>query len=178
MKRYITLFILLIISPAYGQTTKAPKPYFPASTLIDVDFDNAPLAEVVFTLSELSGAGFVWPSVDTTINWSQKGIAKLQLMQTFGDVLSTYGLTCSPMAFRHDFYAIQPASEIISGTDTKGLYFLENVTLESLEESIAKLYGSRLSYLYLPGNNSIFYTGAPKIVESFTKFIIALDQPA
>ena len=179
MIRNITLFLFLIIisCPAYGQPSKPPKQLL-TPTLIDVDFDNAALAEVVFTLSELSGAGFVWPSVDTTINWSQKGIHKLHLVKTFGDVLSTYGLTCTPMAFKHNFYAIQPASEIISGTDTKGIYFLENVTLESLEESISKLYGSRLSYLYLPGNNSIFYTGAPKIVESFSKFVAAVDHPA
>lgn len=167
---YSFIIILFFVSNSHG--TNNPN-------FVDIDFDNAPLQEVIFTISDYTGAGFVWSaSDDIKISWSEKNIYKLRLIQSFNDVLSSYGLTSYPLKFRKNFYSIQSTSQITSGSESQGVYFLKFIKAESLKDTLQNMYGNRLSYSIFEDNNSIFFTATPQILISFTEYLEKIDRPS
>jgi general secretion pathway protein D len=178
MARNIIYSLIIVF---YFVATGQGAPISKRPSTVDVDFDNAPLSEVVFTIAEITGAGYVWPSLpELTVNWSEKNIQRPHLMNSFNDVLSAYGLTCVPIERRRNFFVIQQISRRTSGAHdgSSGVYFLKHINADSFEESIAALYDSRLSYALMRDNNAVYFSGAPKIVRGFTAMLEQIDRPA
>jgi hypothetical protein len=64
---------------------------------ISVDFDNAPLSEVVLFVTNTTGKGFVLNGADQKpITWIEFSIPREKLLDSFANTLAAFGLTLKP----------------------------------------------------------------------------------
>ncbi|WP_319548101.1 secretin N-terminal domain-containing protein [Desulfogranum marinum] len=165
-------FLLYSCHPVHAQQT--------TSSGVSVDFENATLSEVIFLVSELTGAGFVYTDLETPkpVTWSQKNISRADLMSTFAKVVSTLGYSCQLIKGKTNFYTIKPDALVTDGSgDAIGVYHLKNVSAESITDSAAALYGTRLTISFQEENQALVFSGSPGLVEDFASLLERIDQP-
>lgn len=178
----ILIAALLILQPCFvcAFTYHAPDPKQNQDNYISVDFDNASLKEVVFTVSEFTKTAFVFADLaDTTITWAQPNIYKFDLVSTFTEVISALGLTCQLVKGSQPFYLIEQDSLITDqGIDTSvGVYHLKNIGAEAVKDSGEILYADKLSIAFNEDNRSIVYSGSTGLVRDFTSLLQRIDTP-
>jgi type II secretory pathway component GspD/PulD (secretin) len=164
------------------------KPATPAKTgpcadparCIAVDFDKAPLSEVVYLVSEMTGEGFVFDDSAKTpsVSWSQQDVVKTQLLPTFVKVLTSLGLTVHRIE-GSNFWAIRSEPALVSGAEefSSGVYHLKYLDAEAVQKSADALYGKRLAAFGAKGSKVIAFSGDPGLVSDFSRTLADIDQP-
>jgi type II secretory pathway component GspD/PulD (secretin) len=150
------------------------------SQCIAVDFDKAPLSEVVYLVSEITGDGFVFDDNAKTpsVSWSQQNVQKSQLLPTFIKVLTSLGLTVHRIE-DSNFFAIRPDPALVSGADqlSSGVYHLKYLDADAVQKSADTIYGKRLSSFGAKGSKVIAFSGDPGLVADFSRTLADIDQP-
>jgi general secretion pathway protein D len=176
----IILLILFVPCIAQGTIPQVTDPRAKTENYIDVNFDNAALKEIVFTVSEFTGTAFVFTdTVNTPISWTQSNIFKNDLVPTFIKVISSVGYNCQLVKGKNSFYTIKTDSQITDGTlnTSVGVYQLKNISPESVSDSVEVLYGTRLSIYQFPKNSTVVFSGSSVLVSEFISLLIRLDKP-
>jgi type II secretory pathway component GspD/PulD (secretin) len=147
---------------------------------IAVDFDKAPLSEVVYLVSEMTGEGFVFDDSAKTpsVSWSQQDVVKTQLLPTFVKVLTSLGLTVHRIE-GSNFWAIRSEPALVSGAEefSSGVYHLKYLDAEAVQKSADALYGKRLAAFGAKGSKVIAFSGDPGLVSDFSRTLADIDQP-
>ena len=157
-----------------------PDPRRNPDNYISVDFDRAPLAEVVFLISDYTGAGFVCGETDDTalLTWTQQKIYKDDLTAVFLRVLTSAGFTVHRVEASPPFWSVRSDSALIPDAPfSSGIYQLQHISSESLKDTAKNLYGGRLSLSFYKDNQTVVYSGTPSLVREFTKMLKNLDVP-
>ncbi len=147
---------------------------------ISVDFDNVPLREVIFLVSEYTGAGFVLDSEseeEQLLTWVQRGIAEENLVPVFTRVLASVGYTINILGGTDRIFVIRSESTAIADSDMSvGTYHLRYIPAESVTATAKDLYGDKLSVVGYD-NQSLIYSGSPMIVAKFSRLLSEVDIP-
>ncbi len=158
----------------------ASRPCANPSQCVAVDFDKAPLSEVVYLVSEITGEGFVFDdSTKTpTVSWSQRDVQKNELLPTFIKVLTSLGMTVHRIE-GSNFWAIRSEPALVSGAEkfSSGVYHLKYLDAEAVQKSADALYGKRLAAFGAKGSKVIAFSGDPDLVTGFTAMLADIDQP-
>lgn len=74
-----------------------------------VDFNQAPISDVVYYVMQQTGIGFVYRSTkeEVMINWSQFNMSKEELLRGFDLALSMVGLGCYPADEKKSVFVIK-----------------------------------------------------------------------
>ncbi|WP_420208016.1 hypothetical protein [Candidatus Electronema sp. JC] len=132
-----------LAAPPKAAVKPKPGPCANPSRCIAVDFDKAPLSEVVYLVSEMTGEGFVFDDGAKTpaVSWSQQNVPKSELLPTFIKVLTSLGLTVHRIE-GSNFWAIRSEPALISGADrfSSGVYHLRHLDAEAVQKSAEALY--------------------------------------
>ncbi|MGR0481832.1 MAG: hypothetical protein ACTFAL_10625 [Candidatus Electronema sp. V4] len=160
-----------------------PKPSGPCanpSQCIAVDFDKAPLSEVVYLVSEMTGEGFVFDEDAKTpaVSWSQQNVPKSQLLPTFVKVLTSLGMTVHRIE-GSNFWAVRADPALVSGAGklSSGVYHLKHLNAESVQKSAESLYGKRLTAFGAKDSKVVTFAGDPDLVQDFGEMLAKVDQP-
>lgn len=182
MKKLITSILVILLTSSIIQAAEPLKvdPRKQEKNYISVDFEDAQLQEIVFMISEYTGAAFVFTgTVNKPVSWTQKDIYKDDIVGTFQNVVSSLGYTCQLVKGSNNFYVIKGDSQITDSVEQNsiGVYHLKNLTAESLKDSAEILYGTKLSLSFHEDNHSVAYSGSSSIVQDFTKLLQRIDKP-
>lgn len=110
----------------------AAKPTGPVS----VDFDQAPLSEVVQFVTAQTGKGFILNGAgDKTVSWIEYNIAKDKLIDSFSRALTSADLLLKPTTEEKTVYTIERAEDskvpyrLNFATSSRGTFFLLGSTI-------------------------------------------------
>lgn len=147
---------------------------------IAVDFDKAPLSEVVYLVSEITGEGFVFDDNAKTpaVSWSQQNVQKSELLPTFVKVMTSLGMTVHRIE-GSNFWAVRADPALVSGADklSTGVYHLKYLNAESVQKSADSLYGKRLTAFGAKDSKVVTFAGDPDLVSDFSEMLAKVDQP-
>ena len=117
--------------PAIEQAKPETKP-----STVSVDFDHAPLSNVVLMVTENTGKGFVLNGTEqTAISWTEYNIPREKLFNAFVNVLSSYKLNLKATSDQNTTYTISPMEEekvpvqLQYATSRRGTFFLLGKTI-------------------------------------------------
>lgn len=118
--------------PPPVQTPVRAKPAGPVS----VDFDQAPLSDVVQFVTTQTGKGFILNGAgDKTVSWIEYNIAKDTLIDSFARALAAADLLLKPTTEEKTVYAIEKAEDskvpyrLNFATSSRGTFFLLGSTI-------------------------------------------------
>lgn len=119
-----------------AKTTPAPITTGPVS----VDFDRAPLADVVHFITLQTGRGFILGGLEETpVSWIEYHIPREKLFSAFTDTLAASGLVLKPANESNTAYTIDKAEEVQVpfkldfATSARGTWFLLGSTVYAKE---------------------------------------------
>lgn len=126
--------------------------------LVSVDFDNAPLAEVVAFMTSNTGTRFIINGKEQkTISWTEYKIPHENLLNAFTNALQASGLILKPMDPQKTAFIIDKAEEpkvpyrLDFATCSKGVFFLFGDTVISKDKFQYPLkYASGQWYAMIP----------------------------
>ena len=146
---------------------------------ISVDFDKAPLKEVIFLVSQITGTPFVFlEDVDLPISWIDQNIYKEDIAESFINVLASVGLTCQYINGKNPHYLIKKDSKITGNALTStGVFHLKNIPASSLKDAAEALYGEKLSLALVEDNKTVVFSGSESIVDDFLFILSKIDVP-
>ena len=174
MKRILLLFpvlFLLFFTVVHAKDTEQT---------VDVDFDNVPLKEVVFTLSELTDVSFIFgEQVAALITWIEKDIPLSMVVDKFITVASSVGIGSQVIDSKKNVYSLKSLSKITKGVSgsSVGVIHLNYIESNIVADSIEILYGTSLSLAPFPANNAVVFTGETSLVKDFYTIVKRLDTP-
>lgn len=174
----VYLIALLLITSGYVYATTV-QPGSDADNYIGVEFDNAPLSEIVILVSEVTGNSFVISS-DQAINltWVEQNIHKEELISRFNQVIGGAGLILHSIAGMPPLYVIKSkASVVASSSYSFGYYRLRNLDSRSLKDTSEVLYGGALTVHPLENSPVVVFTGSPELVGQFMNLLSKIDIP-
>lgn len=146
---------------------------------ISVEFNNAPLAEIIILVSEVTSQAFVVSSPEEVfLSWSEPNIYKKDLLASFTRVITGAGLTLNTVPGKKDLYVIRKNAAVIAGSpDSLGFYHINNLDPEALEDTSEILYGGSLSINPLKDSNVVLFSGTPELVSQFIDLLSKIDKP-
>ncbi len=146
---------------------------------LSVEFDNAPLSEIVILVSEISGQSFVISaSNEIHLSWVEQNIAKKDLLNSFKKVVVGAGLTLHSVPGDPDLYIIREIASVIpNSSESLGFYHLDNLDPEALKDTSEILYGGALAINTLEDTNVVLFSGSPELVEQFLELLGQIDIP-
>ena len=97
---------------------------------VSVEFNQAPLEDLLFFVAEMTGQAFVLNAKDVTLSWVQKDIYKDDLVTEFINVVIASGLTT-----------------LRSGSSDQVIIITDNTNAAANVQSITKLDGGKKLYL-------------------------------
>ena len=189
MKYFFWLLLFLSIIPLSAlsgeslfsrRSDNLPDPRKNPDNYISVDFDRAPLSEVLFLVSDYTGSGFVCEESDgsSLLTWTQQKIYKDDLTAVFLRVLTSAGFTVHRVESSPPFWSVRTDSALIPDAPfSSATYQLQHIASESLKDTAKSLYGGRLSLSFYKDNQTVVYSGTPSLVREFTKLLKSLDVP-
>ncbi|MCB2216116.1 MAG: hypothetical protein KQH59_08610 [Desulfobulbaceae bacterium] len=174
------LLLLTATSTPAMQTVQTGDPRHNPDNYISVDFDNAPLKEVIFTIADYAGAPFVFNDLgDLLISWTQRDIYKHDVITAFTAAVTAIGLTCQLIDGPNPFYLIKQDSQLTQGgaEHATGIYHLQNISAEAVKDAAEILYGQKLSVGFFEGNQTVAFSGSTGLVQDFSKLLQQIDRP-
>ena len=171
----LLLAVLLCLTP---HTTRSAQPIDP-SQYISVEFNNAPLAEIIALISEFSKESFVISAPEEIfLSWAEPDIHIDQLLERFKNVITGAGMTINTVPGKKDLYIIRKKGAVIANApNSLGSYRLKNIDLAALKDTAATLYADALSINTLEGSSVVLYSGSPELVMQFTDLLQKIDLP-
>lgn len=140
---------------------------------VSMEFDNAPLSDVMFLVAEITEKTFVLTAVDKKISWVQSNIYKKDLLDEFLNVVTSSGLIYHES---NNAYLITGDSSPLSNVKKSvGFYKLKHIKSEALKETSEILYKNRLAINPVEDSSVVLMSGDPRDVEQFISLIEAAD---
>jgi len=145
---FIASAVVIALSGCSRQEQKAPPPVahqppptqVPVQTKptgpVSVDFDQAPLADVVQFVTAQTGKGFILNGAgDKTVSWIEYNIARDKLIDSFSRALASTDLLLKPTTEEKTVYTIEKAEDskvpyrLNFATSSRGTFFLLGSTI-------------------------------------------------
>ena len=170
------LALFLVFTPCYGLGAEEP---INPSDHISVEFNNAPLAEIIALISEYTKESFVISAPEEIyLSWAEPEIHKDQLLERFKNVIVGAGMTINTVPGKKDIYIIRKKGLVVANApNSLGSYRLKNIDVAALKDTAATLYAESLSINTLEGSSVVLYSGSPELVMQFTDLLQKIDLP-
>lgn len=178
--RLATGALLCIVSLCFlPHSSNSQEPPIDPANFISVEFNNAPLAEIIALISEYTKESFVISAPEEIfLSWAEPDIHKDQLLPRFKNVITGAGMTINTVPGKKDLYIIRKKGAVIANApNTLGSYRLKNINLAALKDTAATLYADSLSINTLEGSSVVLYSGSPELVMQFTELLQKIDLP-
>lgn len=146
---------------------------------ISVEFNEAPLTDIVIMVSEYTGQSFVISAPeDIFLSWIEPNIYKLDLLDSFRLAIISAGLTLHKVDGKKGLHVIRKIASVIPNSKASlGFYHLQNITPEALKDTSEVLYGGSLSINVLEETNVVIFSGSPPLVSQFLDLLEKIDVP-
>ncbi|MBF0456096.1 MAG: hypothetical protein HQL72_14915 [Magnetococcales bacterium] len=170
--RVLFLAVMLFLLPCESQAVSKVK--IQSSSLIAVDFRDAPLRDVVFQVSEISGRGFAFGTVSDRLSWSWRG-RSLDIIPVFEKVIARlgYGLVQESPAF----YQIQKINEggLDLDRDGFGVFPLQWSDTDGVTKALEIIFAGR--GMVSAVGSTVVISGGIGVVGQCQRLIEKLDKP-
>lgn len=151
---------------------KSPDNYF------SVEFDQAPLSDILFFVAEQTGKAFVLDAPDTKLSWVQTNIFRAELYKEFRNIVSSAGLIIQESGRNNKITVISSEPKAISSISNSVAYYkLKFLNTDSLQDTSEILYKNRLAINPLPDTKVVLLSGDPQDVKQFIELIQSADTP-
>jgi type II secretory pathway component GspD/PulD (secretin) len=173
-------FVLLFSSiTAFAELSADEKERNDKANYFSVEFDKAPLSEIVMVLAQYSGDSFVISSAeDLKLSWAEKNIYKGDLIAKFKDVLLGAGYFISPSPNYKNLHIIKGNPYAIGGVkESLGFYKVKNLEFDSLKDTSETLFGKALAINKIEWTNVVLFSGNPDTVVQFSELLQKVDTP-
>ncbi len=180
MKRRILSIIfcflasLMITASQVSAATDASDP----DNFISVEFNNAPLSEIILLISEITQNSFVITTGEIKLSWIEPNIPKIALMDRFRKVVTGAGLSLIKVEGKKPLYFIrEKASVVANSVEAIASYHLKNLNADSLKDTSEVLYAGNLVVHPIENSKVVLFTGTPELVTQFTELLQKIDVP-
>lgn len=133
--------------------------------LYSFSFKSTPLEEVLFTISDITGASFIFSdSINSysSINWVQRGILKQNLLNTLFAILSGTGLYVDDLD--NGLYVIRNTATINTFAKGIGIYPVGSSDSQQVANSLISLYGESAGITFFQDN--VIVTGTSDFLKT------------
>ncbi len=146
---------------------------------ISVEFNNAPLTDILILVAEKTGSSFIVNSPDDIhLAWIQNNIHLKNLLHSFKLSLLSSGFTFNKIDNYANFYSISKSSFVSPVSEKSlGFYKLKNISSDSLVDTSEVLYGNRLLINVLENTNTVIFSGSYELVQQFINLLSQIDVP-
>ncbi len=146
---------------------------------ISVEFNNAPLSEIVALVSEVSGNSFVISAEEPIVlSWVEQNLFKDDLINRFKEVITGAGLLLHSLPSDTPLYIIKKTPSVLANSpESIGFYHLKNLNPQSLKDTSEVLYAGSLAVNSIEGSNVVLFTGSPDLVNQFMELLSKIDTP-
>jgi type II secretory pathway component GspD/PulD (secretin) len=173
------MFLFCCVSLSYATPGEDQKKLKNPEDYISVEFNQAPLTEIIMLVSEYSGQAFVVSSQEEIfLSWIEQNILKDDLLNRFKKVVIGAGLTLNSVHGRRELFVIKKdAVAVANSAESLGFYPLQNLDPEALKDTSEILYAGSLAINSLEGSNVVIFSGSPDLVAQFVGLLQKIDKP-
>lgn len=166
-KLLIIFLICLLILPSVSWSINRQ--------IFSVNFRDTSLRDVVFSLTEITGKGFIFETSDLRINWILNDVDTNQLLKGFEKALGLlgYGL----IYFQEGFYQISKLDAVGSdiGREGFGVFRPQWIESEDAASGLQIIFGKRVVLKAL--KNMVVASGESDVIRELVGVFHNLDQP-
>ena len=175
----ILLFIFCLAITSEAKLTKDQISRNNVKNYISVEFNQAPLTDIVIMVSEYTGQSFVISAPeDIFLSWIEPNIFKENLLDSFRLAIISAGLTLHKVDGKRDLHVIRKTASVIPNSKSSlGFYHLKNISPEALTDTSEVLYGGSLSINVLEDTKVVIFSGSPPLVSQFLDLLSKIDVP-
>ncbi len=176
---FLLLQAVICCSTVQAKPNQAQHDLTNPDNYISVEFNRAPLAEIVSLVSEYTGQSFVVSAPEEIfLTWIEPNIFKLELLDRFKKVITGAGLSLNEIPGTKNILVIKKtASAVANAPDSIGFYTLKNLDPDSLKDTSEVLYGGALSVNSSKDSKVVIFSGSPELVNQFLDLLQKIDQP-